>query len=73
MRIFVDQCNIFMHDGATCRKNKIVKNFLGEKHSFVGLVRNLTRFKYHGKFVGVVKKCRENSQQAKNYLVTALK
>jgi len=32
MRIYVDQCNIFMHDGATCRKNKIVKNFFGEKN-----------------------------------------
>ena len=32
MRIFVDQCNMFMHDGATCRKNKIVKNYFGEKN-----------------------------------------
>jgi len=31
MRIFFDQCNIFMHDGATCRKTNIVKNFFGEK------------------------------------------
>ena len=29
MRIFVDQCNIFMHDGATCRKIKI-ELFWGE-------------------------------------------
>jgi len=32
MRIFVDQCNIFMHDGATSRKNKIVKNYFVEKN-----------------------------------------
>jgi len=31
MRIFVDQCNIFMHDGITCRKIKIDKNLFGEK------------------------------------------
>jgi len=59
--------------GLPVAKIRLLRIVLGEKHSFVGLVRNLTRFKYHGKFVGVVKKCRENSQQAKNYLVTALK
>jgi len=34
LRIFVDQCNIFMHDGATItsHKSKVVKNFLAEKN-----------------------------------------
>jgi len=33
LRIFVDQCNIFMHNGATTtsHKSKVVKNFLAEK------------------------------------------
>jgi len=30
--IFVDQGNIFMHDGTTCHKSKVVKNFLAEEN-----------------------------------------
>jgi len=32
LRIFVDRCNIFMYDGATSHKSKVVKNFLADKN-----------------------------------------
>jgi len=62
-----------MHDGTTYHKSKVVRIFLGQKHSIVGVVGKLTVFKSHWKYVDVVKKCRENSQQATKHLVTAMK
>ena len=32
MHMMVHDCNVFMHDGAPCRKAKSVKNFLQEKN-----------------------------------------
>jgi len=73
-RVFVDQCNIFMHHGATCHKSKVVENFFGEKNiRLLDWSGNWPDLNPIQNLLMLLKKCRENSQQAKNYSVTALK